>query len=272
MSTQKSKGQQFRLTPAGYLAVIVLAAFVVLAAVSACRGIDQQFIHPFGQNVPVGLVADPTQTPQPKTATAQPAQKSTATATSSSDASSDLGLTPLATDAASPTVTATATRTATATPGLPWAGQLGPGKPVPGEVTRAIKADWEEIYHTINDYSIAKSNSKLNDKTWWIEQGKRSFLGADLQDWFQQIDGWFKKNSDSSPGFLENGRYTLQVERCDSDTKCYLQVHIESGQFWTYDITAQKWIKANLIKPTDAWSGWMQYDLSDSRWKIGGNK
>jgi hypothetical protein len=248
------------LKPAGYIALAVLGLLVIGLAMTAWHWVDSQFIHPYGYGIPTHLVATLTPTPQVLT-TRQP------TATSELDTLPPLvTATPPSTPSKvvpSPSPSATEARADF----LPWAGKVAPGKPAPDEVVKSITAGWGEIYKAVYDYPSVKANGRPGDKAWWTKQIERFFTGAARQEWQPRIESWFKPGSTGGPGFIENGMYTFSVKSCMSDTECALDINLQSGQWWTYDIPNQQFGRANALQPFQ-WRLVMQYDQAAGQWKI----
>jgi len=156
---------------------------------------------------------------------------------------------------------------ATPTASLPWAGKVAPGQPVPEQAIQSITASWQELYTALYDYSSVKTNGKPDDKTWWTDQVKRFFTSPALAERLQNIEGWFKSSAMGGPGFIENGVYTLNVKSCSSDTECLLEIHVQSGRWWAYDVAKKQFSKANAVKPFQ-WNAVMQYDAPNARWQF----
>ena len=49
----------------------------------------------------------------------------------------------------------------------------------------------------------------------------------------------------SAPGFLGNARYKAAVQSRPLVTECIVQVNLESGTYWAYDIRQKAWQQAN---------------------------
>ena len=251
------------LKPAGYIALAVLGLLAIGLAMTAWHWVDTQFIHPYGYGIPTHLAATFTPTPQ-VVATQQLAATSELDALPPLVTATPPGTSSRATPSLSPT--ATGVRAVS----LPWAGEVTPGKPVPDKVVKSITASWDEVYKAVYDYQNVKANGKPGDKTWWINQVNRFFVGAERDSRLQGIESWFKPDSADSPGFIENGRYTVNVEKCTLDTECVLKVQLQSGQAWAYNVGAKAWTKANALQPADLVTGAVQYDLASGRWKYRG--
>jgi len=255
-----------KIKPAGYVALGVLALLVLGLILTLWNWVDQQFIHPYGYGIPTHLAA--TFTPAPRAKQSTP----TAAATAAASLSGFASLPPLATAtppgaATKSTATITVSPTTTRAVGIPWAGKVTPGQPVPDEVIQSITASWQEMWKTLYDYQSVKTNGKPDDKTWWTEQARRFFTGAALTEQLHNIEGWFKPGASGGPGFIENGRYTLTVRQCTSDTGCLVTVNVQSGQWWAYDVAEKQFSKANAVQPFQ-WRAVFQYDLTGGQWKF----
>ncbi len=213
---------------------------------TATRTAESAELAPLATATPTGALPPTSPSPAP-TATMTPTPQATATATA----------TP------SPTMSATVTRTA----GIPWAGKVTPGQPVPDEVIQSITASWDEMYRALYDYQSVKANGQPSDQAWWTEQVKRFFIGAAMADWQTSVEDWFKSGATGGPGCIENGRYTLTVKQCTSDTECVLEINVQSGQWWAYDVAEKQFSKANVVKPFQ-WRVVMQYDVASGQWKF----
>jgi hypothetical protein len=131
----------------------------------------------------------------------------------------------------------------------------------------AVIADWEEMFRNTQSYEYVKANGRPDDKAWWIEQAKRFYIGRARIEYVEQINMMFMPDVPSAPGFLSEARYTAQVKSCSSTTECMVQVNLESGKYWAYDIRQKSWREANPAQPT-AWMIAMQYDPASNHWKI----
>ncbi len=264
------------LKPAGYVALAVLGLLVIGLAMTAWSWVDTQFIHPYGNGIPTHLAATFTPTPQ-VVATQQLAATSeldalpplmTATPTSASSDLGELGRAvepPGASSKAVPLLSPTAPDPRVV--GLPWAGKVAPGKPVPDEVVKSITASWDEMYKSLYDYQGIKANGKPGDKTWWIKQNRRFLAGAALDTQLQTVESWFKPGTTNGPGFIEKGVYVLNVKSCSSATECVLEINVQSGQWWAYSVADQQFSLANVVTPFQ-WLSVMQYDPAAGRWKF----
>jgi hypothetical protein len=139
---------------------------------------------------------------------------------------------------------------------------------VSDRVGKAVIADWEEMFITTQSYEYAAKNAQVGDKAWWTEQIPHFYSGKSLADQQQNIEFMFSPRSlGRALAFLENARYTAQLQNCTSDTDCTLQIHLQSGQYWAYDTHYKRWTKANTAEPVD-WTVPMQYDPAAGHWKI----
>jgi hypothetical protein len=134
-------------------------------------------------------------------------------------------------------------------------------------VRQAVVADWEEMFRSTQSYEYVKANGRPGDKTWWIEQAKRFYIGRARANYVEQINMMFTPDVPSAPGFLGNARYTAAVKSCPSETECVVQVNLESGTYWAYDIRQQVWQQANPAQPI-TWTITMQYNPDSKRWVV----
>jgi hypothetical protein len=140
-------------------------------------------------------------------------------------------------------------------------------KPSADSAREAVVADWEEMFRTTQSYESVKANGQPGDKNWWIEQSKRFYTGRALALRLQYIDQVFMPGTLSVPGLIENAHYTVEFQGCSSSAECALQVRMQSGQYWVYDVRGKSWNKANSVKPV-TWSVSMRYDPVTGHWKI----
>jgi hypothetical protein len=140
-------------------------------------------------------------------------------------------------------------------------------KPSADPVREAVVADWEEMFRTTQSYEYVKANGRPDDKTWWIEQAKRFYIGRARANYVEQINMMFRPDVPSAPGFLGNARDKAAVQSCPSVTECVVQVNLESGTYWAYDIRQQVWQQANPAQPI-TWTIAMQYNPDLKRWMI----
>jgi hypothetical protein len=132
---------------------------------------------------------------------------------------------------------------------------------------QAVLADWEEMFRSTQSYEFVKANGRPDDKAWWIEQAQRFYIGRARVTYVEQINTMFMPDVPSAPGFLGEARYTAQVQSCASATECVVQVNLESGKYWAYDIRQKAWGEANPVQPT-VWTIAMQYDPRSKHWMI----
>lgn len=173
-----------------------------------------------------------------------------------------------ATSAAGNTSTPVPNQTAMATQTPPLVNAAQPPSP---EVSKAVIADWEEMFQATNNYENVSANGRPGDQAWWTEQANRFYTGSALVSQLQYIESMFHPPSavGVSPGFIQEARYTPQVVSCSSASECTLQVSMQSGTFWVYDIRHNRWTSANPIEPS-IWTVQMQYDPASGHWKVQG--
>jgi len=139
----------------------------------------------------------------------------------------------------------------------------------PDEISKAVIADWEEMFRTMSTYEYVSTEGKPGDKTWWTTQAQRFYTGQALATQLERIDFMFSPRSvGQSPGFIENAHYTVKLVTCSSDTECELDIQMQSGKFWTYEVHYKKWGEANTIETPFSLKASMQYDPTKDRWKI----
>ncbi len=136
-----------------------------------------------------------------------------------------------------------------------------------GPNAKAAIADWEEMFRVTQSYEYVKANGRPDDRAWWVEQAQRFYMSRARAEFLQQIELAFRPDVPATLGFIEKARYTVQVQACSSDTDCVLQVSIQSGVYWAYDVRQKSWHEANLIEPR-VWQVPMRYDPDSGRWKI----
>ena len=134
-------------------------------------------------------------------------------------------------------------------------------------VTQTVIVEWEEMFRVTKNYEYVKTNGRPGDKEWWIEQAKRFYIGRARAEQLQQIEMMFKPDVPGSLGFIQDARYTVEVQNCSSATECVLQVRVQSGQYWAYDIHQKNWNEANPVEPA-VWIIPMRYDSTTGHWKV----
>ena len=140
--------------------------------------------------------------------------------------------------------------------------------PTSNQTPQAAIADWEEMFRTRNCYECIKANGQINDKAWWIEQARRFYTGTALNRELQDIEFMFSPRSlGRALAFIENAKYAVQLQSCASSTDCTLQVSIQDGKFWAYDVHYRTWAEANPVTPSE-WTVNMQFDPAADHWKI----
>jgi hypothetical protein len=154
----------------------------------------------------------------------------------------------------------------TATPEKPAAVATTIKAP-PESVGKAVVADWEEMFRVTQSYEYVSANGRPDDKEWWIEQAKRFYIGRVRAEQLQQIEMMFKPDVPGSLGFIQDARYTVEVQNCSSATECVLQVRVQSGRYWAYDIHQKNWNAANPVEPA-VWIVPMRYDSTTEHWKV----
>jgi len=140
-------------------------------------------------------------------------------------------------------------------------------KPSADSAGEAVIADWEEMFRTTQSYEYVKANGRPDDKTWWVEQAKRFYIGRARVNYVEQINMMFRPDVPSAPGFLGNARYKAAVQSCSSVTECMVQVNLESGTYWAYDIRQKVWQEANPAQPI-TWTIAMQYSPDSKHWMV----
>jgi hypothetical protein len=136
------------------------------------------------------------------------------------------------------------------------------------QIAKAVIADWEEMFRTRNCYEYIKTNGQINDKAWWIEQARRFYTGTALNQELQNIEFMFSPRSlGRAFAFIENAQYTVQLQSCASSTECTLQISLQDGKFWAYDVHYKTWAEANPVTPSE-WTVNMQFDPAAGHWKI----
>ena len=140
-------------------------------------------------------------------------------------------------------------------------------KPSADSAGEAVIADWEEMFRTTQSYENVKANGRPDDKTWWVEQAKRFYIGRARVNYVEQINMMFRPDVPSAPGFLGNARYKAAVQSCSSVTECMVQVNLESGTYWAYDIRQKVWQEANPAQPI-TWTIAMQYSPDSKHWMV----
>jgi hypothetical protein len=164
------------------------------------------------------------------------------------------------------TVTPTLTAVPVPVSSTPAPAALAPRSAV-DPVKQAVLADWEEMFRTTQSYEYVKANGRPDDKTWWIEQAKRFYIGRARANYVEQINMMFRPDVPSAPGFLGNARYKAEVQSCSSETDCMVQVNLESGTYWAYDIRQKAWQAANPAEPI-TWTITMQYNPDSKHWMV----
>ena len=124
------------------------------------------------------------------------------------------------------------------------------------------------MFRTRTRYEYIKANSQINDKAWWIEQARRFYTGTALNQELQNIEFMFSPRSlGRAFAFIENAEYAVQLQSCASGTECTLQVSLQDGKFWAYDVHYKTWAEANPVTPSE-WTVNMQFDPAAGHWKI----
>jgi len=140
-------------------------------------------------------------------------------------------------------------------------------KPSADSVREAVIADWEEMFRTTQSYEYVKANGRPDDKEWWTEQAKRFYVGRARAVQQQQIELMFWPGARMTPGFIQDARYVVEVQNCPSATECALQVRVQSGKYWAYDISRKSWNEAGPVEPVTGTVS-MRYDSTAGRWMI----
>jgi hypothetical protein len=134
-------------------------------------------------------------------------------------------------------------------------------------VKQAVLADWEEMFRTTQSYEYVQANGRPDDKAWWIEQARRFYIGRARAVQQQQIESMFWQGARMAPGFIQDARYIVEVQNCPSATECALQVRMQSGKYWAYDISQKSWSEAGPVEPVTRTVS-MRYDSTAGRWMV----
>jgi hypothetical protein len=140
-------------------------------------------------------------------------------------------------------------------------------KPSADSVSKAVVADWEEMFRVTQSYEYVKANGRPDDKEWWIEQAKRFYIGRARAVQQQQIELMFWQGARMTLGFIQDARYIVEVQNCPSATECTLQVRMQSGKYWAYDISQKSWSEAGPVEPVTRTVS-MRYDSTAGRWMV----